>query len=161
MADFDIYLDKICGWANGTARFSSADLREARSVLALHDETLLHFAAVEEMEDCVRFMAENGWSCNVRNMLGTTPLQDVAICKNLSMVRTLVECGADVNFLDGNGDSVLEEYVSGSYDGKEDLAIVEYLVTQGADTEFDVFDFEKGEFVRFKTWLAMSRGENV
>lgn len=157
MAEFDLYLDRVRAWASGEMRFSEADLREARSILALHDETLLHFAAVEGMDDWVRFMARNGWSCNVRNMLGTTPLSDAATVGNFSMIKTLVECGADVNFLDGNGGAVLEEYVSDACDGDCDLTIIDYLVAQGAETAFEVFSFEEGEFVSFARWIEKRR----
>jgi ankyrin repeat protein len=73
---------------------SHPELREARW---LHDETPLHFLAVEGYLEGVRWLAAHGFGVNTPNRFGDTALVDVASMGQAEMVRLLVGSGADPN----------------------------------------------------------------
>jgi ankyrin repeat protein len=87
----------------------------------------LHLAAREGKVDCVHALTtpEN---VDTEGPQGRTPLIEAAINGHLSVVKFLVERGADVNKVDADGSSALLAAASGGH-----LPIVEYLIEHGAD----------------------------
>lgn len=73
---------------------SHPELRDARW---LHEETPLHFLAVEGFLDGVRWLAAHGFDVNTPNRFGETALVDVASMGKVEMVRLLLDSGADPN----------------------------------------------------------------
>jgi ankyrin repeat protein len=73
---------------------SHPELRHARW---LHEETPLHFLAVEGYSDGVRWLATHDFDVNTPNEFGDTALVDVASMGQADMVRLLLEFGADPN----------------------------------------------------------------
>jgi ankyrin repeat protein len=73
-------------------------LREHPELLAaryLHDETPLHFCAVEGLPEGVRFLAGAGMPVDARNEFGDTPLVDTVTLGNVEITRLLLRHGAD------------------------------------------------------------------
>ena len=70
------------------------ELHDARWI---HDETILHFLAVEGYLDAVRFLGRLGFDVNARNEFGDAPIIDVATIGNVPMAETLLALGADPN----------------------------------------------------------------
>src|SRR2546421_4462753 len=87
----------------------------------------LHSAACEGKVDCVHALTtpEN---VDTEGPQGRTPLIEAAINDHLSVVKFLVERGADVNKVDADGSSALLAAAFGGH-----LPIVEYLIEHGAD----------------------------
>src|SRR5687768_14260959 len=63
----------------------------------IHDETVLHFLALEGYIDGVRFLAEWGADVNIENEFGDTPLIDVAVLGNVEVAQILLNHGANPN----------------------------------------------------------------
>src|SRR5688572_30205199 len=63
----------------------------------MHDETPLHYLAVEGDLDSVRLLAELGSDANAVNRFGDSPLIDVATLGNDQMAELLLRHGANPN----------------------------------------------------------------
>jgi ankyrin repeat protein len=63
----------------------------------LHDETVLHFVAIGECTDAVRFLALRGADVNAGNEFGDSALIDVAGLGFVEIVDVLLNHGADAN----------------------------------------------------------------
>jgi len=63
----------------------------------LHDETALHFLAVEGFVEGVRFLAEYGADVKAVNKFGDAPLIDVARLGNCDIAAILLQYGANPN----------------------------------------------------------------
>src|ERR1700730_5626511 len=63
----------------------------------LHDETALHFLAVEGFADGVRFLAERGADVNAVNEFGDSALIDVAVLGHSGIAEVLLRHGANPN----------------------------------------------------------------
>src|SRR5262247_2834731 len=61
----------------------------------LHDETVLHFLAVEGFTEAVRFLAECGADVNAKNEFGDAALIDVVLLGNAEIAALLLRHGAD------------------------------------------------------------------
>ena len=75
-------------------------LRECPDLLNarwLHDETLLHFLAIEGFVEAVRFLAVRGADVNAVNKFGDTALVDVAVLGHTEIADVLLSHGADPN----------------------------------------------------------------
>ena len=72
---------------------------------------------------------------NVRNRIGNTPLSAaIALGSPLSLIRVLLEVGADANTEDGKGDTPLLNHVESHFTDRFDAAdVVRTLVNAGAD----------------------------
>ena len=70
------------------------DLLNARWI---HDETVLHFLAVEGFADGVTFLASRGADVNLVNKFGDPPLVDVAVLGYHDIAEILLRHGADPN----------------------------------------------------------------
>jgi ankyrin repeat protein len=107
----------------------------------VHGESVLHFLAVENFIDGVRFLAENGADPNMVNEFGDPPLIDVAFLGNAEVAEILLANGADPNGRSRTRDNVLHCAVRSG-----NSRLVRMLLDAGADptyrTDFDetVFD---------------------
>ena len=63
----------------------------------MHDETVLHFLAIEGFADAVRFLIGYGAEVNTLNEFGDSPLVDVAAVSTNEIARMLLTAGADPN----------------------------------------------------------------
>src|SRR5690242_12361935 len=70
------------------------DLINARWI---HDETALHFLAIEGFADGVRFLAERGAAVDAINEFGATALLEVASVGDVEMTALLLQLGANPN----------------------------------------------------------------
>lgn len=71
------------------------DLLDARWI---HQESILHFLAVEGFHSAVSRLAQLGWDLNTTNEFGDTALIDVALIGDTKMAELLLRTGADPNF---------------------------------------------------------------
>src|SRR4051794_18764526 len=60
----------------------------------IHDETVLHFLALEDFEDGVRFLVAHGADVNAVNEFGDSPLVDVAELGRNTIAKILLMAGA-------------------------------------------------------------------
>ena len=73
----------------------------------IHNETVLHFLAVENYVDGVRFLAKLGADVDSTNEFGDTALIDVARLGNDKVAEVLLEHGANPNAHSGTNDNAL------------------------------------------------------
>lgn len=71
------------------------DLVDARWI---HQESLLHFLAIEGFDDAVVLLARLGWDLNATNEFGDSALIDVVLIENVKTAEALLRAGADPNF---------------------------------------------------------------
>lgn len=109
-------------------------LREHPELLAaryVHDETPLHFCAVEGLAEGVRFLADAGVPVDAKNAYGDTALVDAVSHGSLEMTRLLLRHGADPNAVSRPRGSVLQiAAANGS------AALVAALLDAGARADF-------------------------
>jgi len=117
------------------------DLINARWV---HDETPLHFLAIEGYADGVRFLAERGATVDATNEFGATALLEVASIGDVEMTTLLLQLGANPNVTSPTCDNLLHHVMR-----SESPTMVALLLDAGADaravtewgeTLFDVLD---------------------
>src|SRR5205809_5569892 len=63
----------------------------------MHNETVLHFLAIENYEEGVRFLLAHGADVNTANEFGDSPLTDVATLDRNDIARMLLSAGANPN----------------------------------------------------------------
>jgi ankyrin repeat protein len=63
----------------------------------IHNETVVHFLAVEGFSDAVKFLAECGADVNAVNEVGDSPLIDVVVLGNVEAAQVLLRHGANPN----------------------------------------------------------------
>ena len=63
----------------------------------MHDETVLHFLAIEDFVDAVRFLVVHGADVNAVNEFGDSPLVDVADLGRNEIAKMLLTAGANPN----------------------------------------------------------------
>ena len=124
------------------------DQKRAAQMLAEHpelrqslvkSESPLHFLAVENSVDGVRFRARNGFSVDAPNAYDGTLLSDAVQLGDLEMTKVLLELGANLAVTETHtGCTPLERAVARGSPER-----VEALVRAGADPHF-----EGGEQVR-------------
>jgi ankyrin repeat protein len=117
---------------------ASPDLLNARW---LHNETILHFLAVEGYANAVRFLAAAGAAIDEVSKFGDTALIDVAVLGNAEIAKLLLDHGANPNAPSKTKDNPLGAAVSSG-----NLELVELLLAAGARAEFD------------DLWLALQTG---
>ena len=74
----------------------------------IHNETVLHFLAVEGFADGVRFLAERGADVNAVNEFGDAPLIDVVVLGYTDIAAMLLSHGANPNARSDTHDSALD-----------------------------------------------------
>lgn len=94
----------------------------------MHDESVLHFLAVEGFADGVEFLAKCGADVNAVNEFGDSPLVDVAVLGNHRIAEVLLRHGANPNATSTAWDNVLHAAV---HSGNADL--VDLLLRFGSD----------------------------
>jgi ankyrin repeat protein len=95
----------------------------------------LMMAAWKQHEDCCRLLVESGADINstgTRNKETRTPLQAAASKGNLSLVKALLELGADVNLLGGDKGSTLLAAIDNDRRNPE---VVKVLLDNGANVD--------------------------
>jgi ankyrin repeat protein len=63
----------------------------------MHNETALHYLAIEDLGDAVNFLLAHGADVNTVNEFGDSPLVDVANLGNNEVAELLIAAGADPN----------------------------------------------------------------
>jgi ankyrin repeat protein len=101
------------------------ELRDARWI---HNETALHFLAVEGSADAVRVLGQLGLDPNARNEFGDTALVDVAQLGNDEVARALLEIGANPDAISVTRDNVLHAGISSG-----NARLVDLLLSAGAN----------------------------
>jgi ankyrin repeat protein len=118
------------------------DLIDARWI---HNETALHFLAIENFIDGVAFLAERGARIDATNEFGATALIEVCAMNNVPMVKLLLRYGANPNATSRTCDNLLHdamrsgnpELVAALLDGGADTRIV----TEWGESVFDVLEY--------------------
>jgi len=72
-------------------------------------ETVLHYLAVENQLEMVRWLYNKGSDLNTTNDFGNTPLSEAASLGYLELCEFLLENGADHKICTSQGDSALSE----------------------------------------------------
>lgn len=121
-----------------------------------HDETPLHFLAVEGYADAVRFLADCGFDVNATNQFGDAALIDVATSSDVEIAGILLAHGADPDARSVTRDNVLHCAV-----GAGNVRLVEMLLEAGANADYvtdlgeTVFDALPNKFDRRKKILEV------
>ena len=97
----------------------------------IHNESVLHFLAVEGFDDGVRFLAVRGAEVDAVNEFGDTPLVDVTLLGLDSVAEILLQHGADPNASSTTNDNPLHCAVR-SGDGR----LVTLLLRAGANPRY-------------------------
>ena len=105
----------------------------------IHDETALHFLAIEGFGDAVIWLAQQGADVNAVNEFGHTALIDTVCLGIESIAATLLQYGANPNVSAPTRGTPLQEAVQRGHDG-----IVALLLAAGADARFSM---EEGETI--------------
>lgn len=103
-------------------------LRDARW---LHEETVLHFLAVEGKAEHVRLLGEWGFDPNAPNEFGDAPLIDVAVLGRHDVAAVLLDFGADPNAQSETHDNALHCAVRGG-----NARLVDLLLSKGAKADY-------------------------
>jgi ankyrin repeat protein len=76
-------------------------------------ETMLHWYAIEGAPNVLARLIELGFSVNVQNEFGRTPLMECSLIGRWDNARVLIEGGADLSLVDNDGMDyfeVMDEY---------------------------------------------------
>lgn len=93
-------------------------------------ETPLHYLAVKNHLEAVKFLFERGAEINTLNECNGSPLSEAATLGYLELVKFLIANGARINGTFGIGEAILHEAVSSG-----NPEIVELLIQNGADIQ--------------------------
>ena len=104
------------------------DLLDARWI---HEETVLHFLAVEGFADGVSFLADRGADVNAVNEFGDSPLVDAAALGYDRIAETLLRHGANPNARSATYDNPLHASARGGH-----IRVVDALLAAGADGRY-------------------------
>jgi ankyrin repeat protein len=102
-----------------------------RSARWIHDETALHFFAVEGYTDAVKLLGQLGFDPNLPNEFGDAPLIDVAVLGNDTIAELLLDMGANPNAQSDTRDNVLNCAVRSG-----NARLVQLLIERGARTDY-------------------------
>jgi ankyrin repeat protein len=97
----------------------------------IHNETVLHFLAVEGFADGVAFLASRGADVNAVNEFGDSALIDVAGLGNDEVAENLLRHGANPNSTSTTRGNVLHAAVRSAND-----RLVRLLLESGADARY-------------------------
>jgi len=104
------------------------DLLNARWI---HNETVLHFLAVEGFADGVKFLASRGADVNLVNEFGDPPLVDVAVLGYDGIAEILLRHGADPNASSATQDNALHAAACSGH-----ARLVRTLLDAGANARY-------------------------
>jgi ankyrin repeat protein len=104
------------------------ELRDARW---LHQETVLHFLAIEGYTEALRLLGRLGFDANVPNEFGDPPLIDVATLGNNEVAEVLLGIGADPNARSEIRDNALHCAVRSG-----NARLVHLLLSAGAKADY-------------------------
>jgi ankyrin repeat protein len=124
------FIDAVVQDRDRAARLLAAhpELLNARWI---HDESALHFLAIEGFLDGVTFLAERGAAIDATNEFGDTALIDVCVLQNTEMAAVLLRFGANPNAMSRTRDNLLHAAVEAG-----DATLVTLLLDAGADPEY-------------------------
>jgi ankyrin repeat protein len=105
-----------------------SDLLNARWI---HNETVLHFVAVEGFTEGVRFLASHGADVNAVNEFGDSALVDVVVLGLEEIADTLLRHGANPNARSATRDNALHAAVRSG-----NTRLVGLLLAAGADGRY-------------------------
>ena len=94
----------------------------------IHDETVLHFLAIEGFASGVAFLLDHGADVELVNEFGDSALIDVVSLGEVAIARLLLAHGANPNVTSNTKDSPLHTAVQ-----RGDAALAELLLEGGAD----------------------------
>ena len=94
----------------------------------IHDETVLHFLAIEGFASGVAFLLEHGAEVDAVNGFGDTALSDVVSLGEVAIARLLLAHGANPNVTSRTQDNPLHAAVQ-----RGDAGMAELLLEAGAD----------------------------
>jgi ankyrin repeat protein len=97
----------------------------------IHNETVVHFLAVEGFTDAVEFLAESGVDVNAVNEFGDSPLVDVVVLGNNEAAQVLLRHGANPNASSVTRNNPLDCAVRSG-----NVALVGLLLESGADGRY-------------------------
>jgi ankyrin repeat protein len=131
----------------------------------LHDETVLHFLAIEGFGEGVRFLAARGANVNAVNRFGDPPLIDVVKLGFESIAATLLEHGANPNATSVIEGNLLHAAITRGHDG-----IVRLLLQSGANWKYVTEDgdslwdsvaesLDPGDIIAALAEFGIARGE--
>jgi ankyrin repeat protein len=99
-------------------------------------DTILHILAADsrrsDSSGLIRRLLSRGARLDIRNSKHQTPLMTAVERKHVSVVRTLIEAGADVNIRDKRGTPLIGTLISCDPDK---MAMLEQIVEAGADLD--------------------------
>ena len=107
------------------------ELLEAPEGSGRGGETALHYLAIENYGDAVRFLCELGFDVNATDGFESV-LSSVVSLGHVDMSRILLELGADVNACDHLGDAMLDAPAS-----RGRVELVDLLLEHGADGNYE------------------------
>lgn len=97
----------------------------------IHNETVVHFLAVEGFTEALKFLAESGADVNAVNEFGDSPLIDVVVLGNTEAVQVLMRHGANPNANSVTRNNPLDCAVRSG-----NVALVGLLLAFGADGRY-------------------------
>jgi ankyrin repeat protein len=97
----------------------------------IHNETVLHFLAIEGFAEGVRFMASRGAEVNPVNEFGDTALVDVAGLVLTEVADVLLRYGANPNAQSRTKDNALHTALRSGH-----AELVRHLLKAGADAQY-------------------------
>jgi ankyrin repeat protein len=97
----------------------------------MHDETIVHFLAVEGFPEAVTFLAEHGADLNAVNEFGDTPFIDVAVLGFNDIAEVLLRHGANPNAGSATRNNALDCAVRAGNSG-----LVAMLLEAGANARY-------------------------
>jgi hypothetical protein len=103
------------------------------------EETVLHFLAIENYKDAVRFLCEHGFDVNTADGGGEVPIIHVTMCGYTDIAAILLEHGADPNARSIVGNALHIAAESGN------APLVDLLIKKGARTDY-VTDLQETVF---------------
>jgi ankyrin repeat protein len=112
----------------GEARRLFEQHPQLRDTRVLWGESILHYLAVEEYTDAVRFLLDLGFDVDAEDDDGETALHSAALLGYVDMVELLLAHGARTEVHSDSFGTALQEAVEHGY-----VRIVDMLLTAGAD----------------------------
>lgn len=103
-------------------------LRDARWI---HEETVLHFLAIEGKAEHVHLLGSWGFDPNAVNEFGDAPLIEVAMLGRADVAAVLLDLGADPNARSATHDNALHCAVSSG-----NAQLVDLLLSKGAQPDY-------------------------